>query len=289
MDMKAKEPETLPAAVQVAAQTHIAMLEAALPGLLLSYYVTGSAALGDFRAGASDVDFIALTSRRPAPTEIGKLKAVHTQLNRKSLFAGLDGIYITGEDLEGSAEAQCPRFNGGKYLCLKKFDTGSPDAWVLKQYSVCLLGRKPEDLPFDVDWERLSLGMLANLEAYWRRWARGCRGMRPVLAFGLYLRPAMVEWGVLGISRLYFSLRERDVASKTGAGEYALQKLPEKCHSILREALSIRSGGHTPQYKSVIRMRNDALEYVEFMIEECLALTPQPEGNPPCPSRGIPP
>lgn len=273
--MTAKEPEALPPLVQVTAQTHISMLEAALPGLQESYYVVGSAALGDFRPGTSDVDFVALLRRRPSPADIGKLKAMHGKLNDTRILARLDGIYIAGEDLGASAEVQCHKFNSGRCYGVRSFDIHSPDGWVWKSCGVCMSGRRPEDLPFSVDWVGLRQGMLANLDAYWRRWARACRGRRPVLALGLYFRPALAEWGVLGISRLYFSFRKQAVASKAEAGEYALRHLPEKWHKILREALSIRSGGCAPQYNSVVKLRNDALEYVEFMIEECrrIALT----------------
>jgi hypothetical protein len=46
-----------------------------------------------------------------------------------------------------------------------------------------------------------------------------------------------IEWTVLGL----LTLRENDIISKLGAGEYALQQMQEEWHGITREAINIRT------------------------------------------------
>ncbi|WP_370651758.1 nucleotidyltransferase domain-containing protein [Frankia sp. Cj3] len=44
------------------------------------WYVVGSAALDDFRPGASDIDFVAVTATPPADHQLAALEGVHTRL-----------------------------------------------------------------------------------------------------------------------------------------------------------------------------------------------------------------
>jgi len=82
----------------------------------------------------------------------------------------------------------------------------------------------------------------------------------------------MVEWGVLGVTRQYYTLREKDVVSKSKAGEYALLNVPDKWKQIIKEALRIREGVTTSNYISPIKRRNDALSYMDFIIADCKKL-----------------
>lgn len=266
-----RDIETLPAIVQVTVQTHISMLQAALSGWLESYYIIGSVALGAFTQGHSDVDFVAVTTARLTAADLEKLKRIHAELWNKRLFTGLDGLYITDEDMGGTSGSitGCARFNEGKFHGLQRFDASSIDALELKQVGIRILGRDPAALPFTVDWNKLLAGMVNNVNTYWRRWAQRCSMPFSLNYAGLYFKHGAVEWGVLGISRIYFTLRERDVASKSAAGRYVLGTVPEKWHRVINEALRLRNAEIAPQYKSIIRRRNEALAYIGYMIEEC--------------------
>jgi hypothetical protein len=46
------------------ADAYMNAVEAEAPGLLEGLYLTGSAALGDFRPHTSDIDFVAVTATR---------------------------------------------------------------------------------------------------------------------------------------------------------------------------------------------------------------------------------
>lgn len=263
-----KDFADLPALAQVTANTHIAMLERALPGRLAGYWVVGSAALGDFVSGKSDVDFVAFTAGPLAPEDTETLRRIHRSLHRKHMLAGLDGWYVPADGLAGSPAPppDALRFNGGAFRAKKPFVTDTPDGWVLRQHGVRAAGEGPGP-EYATDWNALLRGVAENLNGYWRGWVLGSRGLTP-RSLKLLVSPQACEWGVLGITRLYYTLRERDVTSKTGAGGYALQTLPQRWHGIVREALEIRTGSALRTALSANR-RRETLAFMEFILGEC--------------------
>lgn len=78
-----------------------------------------------------------------------------------------------------------------------------------------------------------------------------------------------IEWGVLGISRLYYTFMENDIASKDKAGEYALSCTLPMYTRIIKEALRVRRGTGHRNYLSVLKRRRDAIRYIDYMIQEC--------------------
>jgi hypothetical protein len=51
-----------------------------------------------------------------------------------------------------------------------------------------------------------------------------------------------IDWSVLGLLRQNYTLREHDIISKLGAGEYGLQHVPFEWNKIIKEAINIRRG-----------------------------------------------
>jgi len=78
-----------------------------LPGLLTGLYLHGSLAFGAYNPGLSDIDFIAITSRRCTPGDIDALRVVHDTLIERYPQAQLEGSYLQWQDLGGS-EATIP-------------------------------------------------------------------------------------------------------------------------------------------------------------------------------------
>jgi len=78
----------------------------------------------------------------------------------------------------------------------------------------------------------------------------------------------MIEWGVLGVSRIYYTFKERDITSKIGAGEYALRTVPHRWHKIINEAMRLRKRNKKSCYKSIFQRRKYALDYIEFIMQE---------------------
>ncbi|MDZ7543792.1 DUF4111 domain-containing protein, partial [Clostridium perfringens] len=110
--------------------------------------------------------------------------------------------------------------------------------------------------------------MRNNHNTYWINWINDCRKLTSMKYIGLLVSLNMIEWGVLGISRLYYSFKERDITSKIGAGEYALQNVPERWHKIINESMRLRKGNKKSYYNSIFERRNDALIYINYIIQE---------------------
>ncbi|MFI6331356.1 nucleotidyltransferase domain-containing protein [Micromonospora chersina] len=66
-------------------------VDRALPGYVRALYVVGSAALGAWQPGASDVDTVILTSRPPTRDDLAQLARTHAGMPRSPHF---DGVYL---------------------------------------------------------------------------------------------------------------------------------------------------------------------------------------------------
>ncbi len=58
--------EAVPGQVQELVDVHLRALDETAPGLVELLYLTGSVALGDYRPGDSDIDFLAPPGNPPA-------------------------------------------------------------------------------------------------------------------------------------------------------------------------------------------------------------------------------
>jgi hypothetical protein len=78
----------------------------------------------------------------------------------------------------------------------------------------------------------------------------------------------LVAWGVLGISRLHYTLATGRITSKAGAGQHALMTFDARWHPILREAIRIRSApGSGSHYASASQRRLDVGALMALVIE----------------------
>lgn len=249
---------------------HISRIETDLPNFLEGYYIYGSASLGAFDYGTSDIDFIAVVKRKATEEDINVLKKVHEDMYKRHKKTILDGMYVRKDDLGPvkKSEDTCLRFNDGKFYGYKKFDKNSIDAYQLKKYGVPMKGQGMELLDYTVDWNILIHNMRDNINTYWVNWMNSCKKLSSIRFIGSFLSLKLIEWGVLGVTRLYYTFRENDMTSKMGAGEYALKLVPEKWHRIINESMRLRKGIKGSYYKSIVERRRDALAYMEHIIQE---------------------
>lgn len=266
----------IPKEIQRVIHTHIDTIEAKLPNILEAYYLYGSISLDAFNNELSDIDFIAVTNRNLTEFELTTLKEIHRELHRKHKNVILDGFYLTSEDMHSlnCESIPCLRFNEGKFFGHTKFSKNSIDAFQLKKYGIPIKGPKIEDASFPVDWDILIMNMMKNLNTYWLGWWSGSKRFPSIKYIALLFSLNAVEWGVLGVSRLYYTFNENDMISKAGAGEYALKNVPQKWHKIIYESMRLRNGNKKSLYTSIFERRKDALDYIEFMIHRCNNLFP---------------
>ncbi|MBG0563467.1 nucleotidyltransferase domain-containing protein [Actinoplanes aureus] len=223
------------------------------PGLVEGLYLQGSIALGDYRHGVSDIDFVAVTED---PADPGLVQEIHRRMPRRPYF---DGLYVTWDDLRAdpASLAPGPAVHEGRVLPSSDFERNLVTWHVLAQGGVAIRG--PQRPEIFTDWPALAASTRANLESYWRPWARRLR--RHPMSLGSWA----VSWGVLGVSRLRHTLVTERVTAKTEAGRYALRSYPG-WERIIEEALRIRCGGPA-RYRDPFRRRADLLAYLEFALD----------------------
>src|ERR671926_451105 len=90
---------TLPAMVQSVVDAYLDAVDEEMPGLIEGLYLVGSVALQDFRPHRSDVDFVAVMSRRPDAASLAALALIHARLQKRWRRPFFDGIYVTRDDL----------------------------------------------------------------------------------------------------------------------------------------------------------------------------------------------
>ncbi len=263
---------TMPEQVQTVLDQYFARMNKDLPGLLEAFYLFGSISLASFQEGVSDLDFAAVTYRPLTEQEVKVLERIHFDLEKSRPKISLDGRYIRKADLDSIEDQDCPYyyFNSGRLVGLERLSKNSVDAFQLKHYGMAIIGPSPQTFGYTIDWDVLTRNMKLNLEHYWRNWKRRAEKFPSLPYFGMFMKGWMIEWGVLGVSRIYYSIKERDLISKSGAGQYAMRHVPARWHLIIRESIRLREGNSKSLYLNVFKRRQDALAYMDYMIKECL-------------------
>jgi hypothetical protein len=252
----------IPEPVQPVLHEYLLLMEKKLPGLLAGFYLHGSLALGAFNLHSSDIDFIAVVSRRSTAADVEELRGLHAELARKHPRWPLQGSYLLGEDLGqfDGAMSPGPHLTDGVLTADGCRDGDSVTWWLLKHRGIALMGPEPQALTFTVDWEHLIARMHQNLNTYWKHFT--CRPAR----MAWLLTDFGIQWAVLGVLRLYYTFQEQDITSKTGAGEYGLAHLPERWHRIIREAIHIREHTGASTYRSHLLRAVDAWAFLNTVI-----------------------
>jgi hypothetical protein len=257
--------ERIPTQIQPTLEAYMTSLERELPGFVTGLYLHGSIALGGFHEPSSDIDYVAVVSRRATHEDIGKLKAIHKDVAKAHPRWALEGGYLQPHDLGGTEATVVPfpYHHDGKFHAAGHFDLNDITRAVLKQQGITLLGTPAHDLPYTVDWDALIARMGHNLNTYWRDWTKSPKRM------ALLLDDWGIEWAVLGVLRQYYTFRERAITTKTGAGVYALDHIPDTWHKIVREALRIRNSEAATFYPAAPRRALIAVGFLRYVIADC--------------------
>ncbi len=257
----------LPGTVRSVADRYLRLLDSTAPGLVTGVYVVGSVALGEFRESMSDIDFVSLIDAPLTTEQLRALGRVHATLSREVRRPFFDGIYLTRKDIAGDPAQAGPTTAVQQH----RFMTGSrigldPITWhTLSRCAVVVRGPSLATLdvwnvdPVLAEWTH------SNVSTYWQPWLRR-HGSQLSVAGLQALGSWATVWGVLGISRLAFTLATGDVTSKEGAGEYALTVMDPQWRPVIVEALRIRRGGAGRSPYHPFRRRRETLAFVDMMI-----------------------
>ncbi|MBI1257111.1 MAG: DUF4111 domain-containing protein [Chloroflexi bacterium] len=257
-------PSPIPPAIAPLLDTYLTAIEQKLPGLLTGFYVYGSIALGAFNERSSDIDAVAVVSRRCTPSDIEDLRAIHQAIQQQYPRPFLEVIYLQEGDFgkEANQIEPFPYAHDGGFEASGHFEINEVTWWLLKNKGITLKGTRAADLNYTVDWDDLIAKMHINLNDYWARYTRNPRYIAVLFSdYG-------VQWAVTGVLRQYYSFREGDITSKDGAALYALDHVAERWHKLIREALNIRSDTPPSLYRSPIVRGIEAINFVNAIIQE---------------------
>jgi len=236
---------------RIAAQ-YLAIADRLLPDRIVGFYLVGSTALGAYRDGRSDIDFVAVLDRRLSDGELRRIRLVQLasglRTSPRALRHGhvampgtVNGSYVTADDLTLPVTSIRPVAShyGAAFNKDAAFDV-NPVVWKeLSERGVVLRGAPPADLRLDPEPTHLRQWNLDNLSRYWRRWAeatmKGLRANSRMLPTGW-----VVAWGALGAPRLHHTIATGEIISKETAGEYALETFDHSWRALIEEALAFQ-------------------------------------------------
>ncbi|MEV4639351.1 nucleotidyltransferase domain-containing protein [Actinoplanes sp. NPDC049548] len=251
---------TLDADVARTCTAYLALADRYEPGLVQGLYLQGSLALGDYRPGASDIDFVAVTSRTPDPRA---LEAIHSGLRRTHGGTDFDGVYLPEDALRRDPDVvpDGPSVHEWRVEAVSRFERNLVTWHVLAQGGIAIRGPAVAELCVYTDWPTLAAETRENLAGYWAAW-------RNRAALGLAgAGDWATAWGVLGVARLRHTLAAGRVTAKTEAAGYALQTYGQRWHRIVREALRIRTGEGEPQYRNQVHRHLDMIRFVTHVLD----------------------
>ncbi|WP_036605327.1 aminoglycoside adenylyltransferase domain-containing protein [Paenibacillus assamensis] len=211
-----------------------------LPNQIYGIYLYGSIALNAYDSTNSDIDIIVLL--HASPIEAGKQTITHIHQSLasvSSLAKRIDGMYIPVDYLGKQNDDVSPYLyvTDGK-VRLGKWDLNAITWWMLKQYGITIYGPESKELNIDISWDDVIQTLDYNLNHYWRRKSNG---RLP------YMLDDVRADAVCTMCRIMYSLEHQHIAAKVEAVQYVMNKLPEKWHPLLLEAIAVREGHHKPQ------------------------------------------
>jgi hypothetical protein len=258
----------VPEPVRPMLQAYLDQLSQQLPEFISAVCLHGSIALDAFDEQRSDIDTLAVIARPANEQDIQKLTSLHQTLANQYPRWLLEVSYVQATDL-GKPESSIkphPIHHDNVLQSAGNFDTNPVTWWLLKNKGIALVGTEPQQLPFMVDWDTVLNYVRGNINTYWASFTHN------PLRILSSLSDEGVVWIVLGVVRQYYSFKEQDITSKIGAGEYALQHLPNKWHNLIQDALDIRRGHKPTRYASRFTRAYATIRFVRHIIEVCNAL-----------------
>jgi hypothetical protein len=229
-------------------------LERALPQQIEGIYLVGSLALGDFRSGQSDIDFIAIAN----PTaDMIPVADVHRTIAAAHPEIHCDGVYLRSGELALPPAGTGPSARQGNVVFASGDERHAVTWLTLLRHGITVRGNHPSSAWIAADEFAAAAYSRSNLRSYWQPWIDQRRSLEG-------LDDWSVVWGCLGVARLHAAVAKREMLSKSDGGRYALEHFPQH-RSIVGEALRVREGG-TSGYNSAAQRSSDLIEFMDHLI-----------------------
>lgn len=225
--------------------TYLDLLDQALPGAVSGVYLTGSAALGDWQPGRSDLDILTVVDRPLGDDELDALGALHAKSSERPY---LDAIYVPVSSLGGRAVPAFAAAVDGVFARARH--EPEPVLWAtLHRHGVTVRGPAASALGVQPDPGWLREWNLGNLRSYWSRWAAAVRAIMAERTPAAPAHPKGVEWGASGPGRLHRTILTSEIISKTASADYTASLFPAQ-NQLLARAKAWRLGDDTVSFTS---------------------------------------
>lgn len=231
---------------------------------LTGVYVHGSVALGTFRPGLSDLDVIALTSRRTDATEKRLLVEILAEADENP--AELEFHLLAESDLDPwrhpapfdfhYSDTWREPLRSDLDQTLARQGEADPDlaahVTVTRARGIAVQGPPPSDVFPEVPWDDYVDALLRDL-----MWVSERDKTSPV-------------YRVLSPARIWAALATREIQSKESGGAWALDRLPADLRPVLARALA-RYRGETEAFSVDPETLKQFLAYVEAEVRPMAA------------------
>jgi hypothetical protein len=267
--MDRQNPAALPAGVTRRVREYLALLKTEDATFVQGVYLVGSVALGDFQEGLSDIDFVALVADVPSKSQLESLARIHAAM-AASEGPHFDGFYIEWAKL-GRVPAlneQAPFSVNGVFRAGDPCFEINPATWLcLAEHGIAVRGSPPQTFAVATDPAALVAFQINNLRTYWEPWIeQGSTALARKTADEA-MDAAVLAWGVLGSLRIACTLGTGRIVSKSEAGQWGLNQYPAQWHSVIQDALLVRSG--KVRELSVSRCL-DGLKLMRYVVADAL-------------------
>ena len=243
---------------------YLRALDRVIPDAVEGVYLTGSAALGDYHHGQSDLDLLTLTTHPLTESEMAALEAAHMELEQGTQ-PHLDAVYIPREFI-GKLPPREAR--GHAYVVDGEFKRGhdSQDLviWaILDQCGITLRGPEAKSLDAAPDRAEFAAWNLGNLEDYWRAQAQAARQVLGERDVDAQLPTYSAVWFGTGPGRLHRTIATGEIISKSRSAEYSAELFPAY-RELLARVRASRMGD-----ESVAFTTRDGLALCDLVDEIC--------------------
>jgi predicted nucleotidyltransferase len=234
------EPVLLPVPVAEAVAAWLDAHDEAAPGVIEGLYLVGSVALDDWTPH-SDIDVVAVVADPSDPDLFDDLATAHA-LVRERLSISVDGPYVAWGDLVVPPMAvQRPWVLDGEYHVDGESFEINPVTWyTLATHGIALRGDPADRLGVHVDLGERRRWVRENLQTYWRGAGERLRAAIEADRASETADGAVLEWVALGVARMLYTWETGEVASKSAAGRWAAERVPDFADMLLA-AVRVRS------------------------------------------------
>lgn len=227
---------------------------------LFGLYLYNSAARGEFEPEASDIDFIVVLNELLNGDELELLRTVHKKLANDYRYGNkLDGMYLQLSDIGkiNSKIGMYPYAYHSDLVDSGNFDVNYVTWWSLKTDGLPINSPSITHLLEDIVWSNVETTLEYNFNKYWKS---------KLSQEDLFLEDMWVEFGICTVSRIIYSIEQKQIISKTNACHYIADK-DDRWQDVINEALNLRTGSKLTGINDINLRKRRTVEFINHMIE----------------------